>query len=164
MFNLRDPLCDVPYLRLRRKEAKRMEISGSDLQQLNDNPLYQTLGIRLEEARDGKARSCLIPNPNVCWPFPGQVHGGILATVMDTTMAWAVFSKLERSLTCPTINLDIQYIHPAKQPPLYCHAETSQYTRRLGFARSEIRSADGQILAAGQATFRIVRAMPGSGS
>jgi hypothetical protein len=83
-----------------RKEAKRMEMAGSDLQQLNDNPLYQTLGIRIEEACDGKAQSCLIPNPNVCWPFPGQVHGGILATVMDTTMAWAVFSKLEQGLTC----------------------------------------------------------------
>jgi uncharacterized protein (TIGR00369 family) len=135
-----------------------MEISRTDLQRLNDNPLYHTVGLRVEEAFDGKARSCLTPNPNVCWPFPGQVHGGILATVMDTTMAWAVFSKLEENLNCTTINLDIQYIHPAKQPPLYCSAETSQYTRRLCFVRSEIRNADGQILAAAQATFRIIRA------
>jgi uncharacterized protein (TIGR00369 family) len=141
-----------------RKETKRMEISSIALEQLNDNPLYNTVGLHVEEAFDGKAKSCLTPNPNVCWPFPGQVHGGILATVMDTTMAWAVFSKLEQDLNCTTINLDIQYIHPAKQPPLYCSAVTTQYTRRLCFARSEIRNADGQILAAAQGTFRIIRA------
>lgn len=141
-----------------------MELSGSDLQQMNDNALYRTLGIRIEEACDGKADSCLVPNPNVCWPFPDQVHGGILATLMDTTMAWAVSSKLEQGLTCTTIDLNIQYIHPAKQPPLYCHAETTQYTRRLGFVRSEIRNADGQILTAGQATFRIIRAALDFGS
>jgi uncharacterized protein (TIGR00369 family) len=141
-----------------------MEISGTDLQHLNDNPLYHTIGLRVEEAFDGKARSCLTPNPNVCWPLPGQVHGGILATVMDTTMAWAVFSKLDKGLSCTTINLDIQYIHPAKQPPLYCSAETTQYTRRLCFARSEIRNADGQILAAAQGTFRIIRAALDFGS
>jgi acyl-CoA thioesterase len=135
-----------------------MEISGTALQELNNNPLYRTVGLRVEKAFDGKAKSCLTPNPNVCWPFPGQVHGGILATVMDTTMAWAVFSKLEQDLNCTTINLDIQYIHPAKQPPLYCSAETSEYTRRLCFARSEIRNADGQILAAAQGTFRIIHA------
>jgi uncharacterized protein (TIGR00369 family) len=141
-----------------------MEISGTALQELNNNPLYRTVGLRVEEASDGKAKSCLTPNPNVCWPFPGQVHGGILATVMDTTMAWAVFSKLEQDLNCTTINLDLQYIHPAKQPPLYCSAETSEYTRRLCFASSEIRSADGQILAASQATFRIIRATLDFGS
>lgn len=141
-----------------------MEISANDLLQLNDNPLYRTLGIRIEEACNGRAQSCLIPNPDVCWPFPDQVHGGILATLMDTTMAWAVSSKLEEGLTCTTVDLDIQYIHPAKQPPLHCYAETSQYTRRLGFVRSEIRNANGQILAAGQAAFRIIHATLGFGS
>ena len=63
-----------------------MELSSQEMERLNNNPLYQTIGILVDEAKEGKAHSHLRPNPAICWPFDGQPHGGILFTLMDTTM------------------------------------------------------------------------------
>jgi acyl-coenzyme A thioesterase PaaI-like protein len=64
-----------------------MEITAAIIDQLNANSLYQALGIQAEAAGDGKSRSRLIPKPALCWPFPQQPHGGVLFTLIDTTMA-----------------------------------------------------------------------------
>ena len=91
-----------------------MEFTAAIFDQMNANSLYQTLGIQIEEAGAGKARSLLKPNPDVCWPFPQQPHGGVLFTLIDTTMAWAVWSLLDSGYNCTTINIDIHYAKPAQ--------------------------------------------------
>jgi uncharacterized protein (TIGR00369 family) len=91
-----------------------MKITSADIAQVNKNPLYLTLGIRILEVGEGYARSQLEPTEIVCWPFPGQPHGGILYTLVDTTMAWAILPGLEAGYNCATIHLDIQYTSPAK--------------------------------------------------
>ena len=133
-----------------------MEITQEVLDRLNDNPLYKTLGIGVEEADKGTARSRLEPDAKLCWPFPGQPHGGVLFTLMDVTMAWAVFSQLDPGYNCATINLDIQYILPAKGNLFTCSASTAHRTGRLCFVRGEIHNPEGQLIAMGQATFRVI--------
>lgn len=133
-----------------------MLFTEQTISQMNDNPLYHTLGIRIEKAAEGQARSRLEPSPEVCWPFQGQPHGGILFTLMDTTMAWAVLSQLTPGYSCSTINLDIHYTRPAKGNLFYCAAEISHQTTRYSFVRSEIHDADGKLMALGQATFAII--------
>ena len=134
-----------------------MEIQPPILEQFNRNPLYTSIGIRLEEAAEGKARSVLTPRPDVCWPFPGQPHGGMLFTLMDTTMAWAIQSRLETGLSCTTIDMHIQYLAPAQEKPFTCLAETTHRTSHLAFIRAEIRDARNRLIASGQGTFRIIK-------
>jgi uncharacterized protein (TIGR00369 family) len=134
-----------------------MPLSQEILDQFNRNHLYTTLGIRLDKAEEGKAEAVLTPNPKVCWPFPDQPHGGILFTVMDTTMAWATQSLLESGSSCTTIDMHIQYLAPAKESPYTCLAETTHRTRHLAFIRADIRDARENLIASGQATFRIIK-------
>ncbi|MFH1487685.1 MAG: PaaI family thioesterase [Pseudomonadota bacterium] len=134
-----------------------MEFTQEILDQLNDNSLYNTMGIRVEEAGKGIARARLEVNPKLCWPFPGQPHGGILFTLMDSTMAWAVFSELEPGLNCATINLDIQYTYPAKGGLFTCSAQVSHRTGRISFVRAEITDREDHLLAMGQAVFRAIK-------
>jgi uncharacterized protein (TIGR00369 family) len=134
-----------------------MEFTEEFVQFLNNNPLYTTIGIRIEKAVDGEALSSLDPTPNVCWPFPGQPHGGVLFTLMDATMAVAVFSKLESGNNCTTIHADIQYTLPAKGDHFTCVARITHETGRLTFVRGEIHDMENQIVALGQAAFRIIR-------
>ena len=123
---------------------------------MNDNSLYRALGIRIENASEGHAKSRLEPKPDVCWPFPGQPHGGILFTLMDTTMAWAVLTQLPLGYHCSTIDLSIHYTRPAKGSLFYCTAQISHQTTHYSFARAEIHDADGKLVALGQATFAII--------
>ena len=134
-----------------------MDITPEFLNRLNRNHLYETIGIRIESAADGKAASRLDPRPEVCWPFPAQPHGGILFTVVDTTMACAVLTELEPGLNCTTIDLSLHYTAPAKGAYFSCRARTTHRTGRLSFVRAEIYDPDNQVLALGQAVFRIIK-------
>ena len=134
-----------------------MEMTQEVLDGLNDNALYHIFGIRVEEAGQGRAFSRLVPNPDLCWPVPEQLHGGVLFTLMDTTMAWSVMSRLDPGDNCATTHLDIQYILPAKEGPFTCSARTTHQTGHMAFVRAEIRDARDRPLAMGQATFRIMK-------
>jgi uncharacterized protein (TIGR00369 family) len=134
-----------------------MEIPRDFLDRHNGNSLYSAMGIRIEEAADGTAHSRMEIQPAMCWPFPHQPHGGVIFTLMDTTMAWALFSALEKGLNCTTIQLDIQYMSPAKGSFVTCTSWAACKTRRLAFARGEVKDERGQLVAVGQGTFRIIK-------
>jgi uncharacterized protein (TIGR00369 family) len=134
-----------------------MDITSDIITLFNTNPLYQTIGIRLEEAAEGKARSILTPKAEVCWPTLNQPHGGILFTTMDTTMAWAVLSLTDPDYSCTTIDCTIQYPAPAKDGPYFCRAWTTHQTGQLAFVRADITDVQETVVALGQATFRIIK-------
>jgi len=97
----------------------------------------------------------LKPNPKICWPFPDQVPGGILFTLMDTTMAWAIISEVEQGFSCSSLHLDIQYTALARGETFKCDARIKYKTERTHFLQAEIMDEEGKIVAIGQGTFRI---------
>jgi uncharacterized protein (TIGR00369 family) len=134
-----------------------LEITPVIVEQSNQNSLYQTQGISLEEAVAGKARTLLTPKSEVCWPFPDQPHGGVLFTTMDTTMAWAVLSIVEPGYGCSTIDLNIQYLAPASKGPYFCQAWITHRTGRMAFLRAEIKDSHQSLIATAQSVFRIIK-------
>jgi uncharacterized protein (TIGR00369 family) len=134
-----------------------MEISREFLDRHNRNNLYLAMGIKIEDALHGTAHSRMEIQSSLCWPFPQQPHGGVIFTLMDTTMIWALFSLLEQGLNCTTIQMDIQYLSPAKGRFVACTAWVADKTRRLGFARGEVKDERSQLVALGQGTFRIIK-------
>jgi uncharacterized protein (TIGR00369 family) len=135
-----------------------MEFSLKDIQDLNNNTLYKTIGIFVEEAGNGQARSSLRPNKDLCWPFEGQPHGGVLFTLMDTTMAWAVLTCAEEGYNCATINLDIQYTGRALGAIFSCRSRVIQKGSRIVYVRADIFDEEERLVAIGQGSFRIVQA------
>ena len=135
-----------------------MEFSPQEIEQLNNNSLYQAVGIRVEELKDGEAKSFLHPKPAFCWPFEGHPHGGVLFTLMDTTMAWAVQSVIEEGYTLATINLDIQYTRQARGDSFACCASITSQGNLIVYAKADILDKDSRIIATGQGCFRIIKA------
>ena len=133
-----------------------MEITAEILDKMNANSLYEAMGIQIETADGGKAQSRLIPKSPLCWPFPEQPHGGILFTLMDTTMAWAIWSQLEPGFNSTNVNIDIHYTKPARSDVFVCTAWSTHKTRRSSFVRSDIHDSGGELVAMGQGTFRII--------
>jgi uncharacterized protein (TIGR00369 family) len=134
-----------------------LNFTSETIEQINNNSLYHVLGIHIEEAADGNARSVLAPTPEVCWPYPAQPHGGILFALMDTTMAWAVNTRLEQGYSCTTINCNVQYLAPAQKGPFQCRAGLTHRTGRMAFVQAHILDAQETILISGQAVFRLIK-------
>ena len=134
-----------------------MEITPALIEGMSDNSLYQTLGIKIEKAGKGKITSRLDPQPAICWPSADQPHGGVLFTLMDTTMAWAVISAVPAGNSCSTVNLDIQYPHMATGDYFTCEAWIVHHTKRSCFVRADIRNPEGILVAMGHGTFRVFK-------
>ncbi|MGY4526536.1 PaaI family thioesterase [Pseudomonas sp. TE21394] len=69
-------------------------------------------------------------------PQTGAVHGGALTTLMDTTCGMATLCVLPRFEVCPTLDLRIDYMHPAEAgKAIYGHAQCYRVTRDVIFTR-----------------------------
>jgi len=134
-----------------------MEFDGKLIEQVNANPLYTAIGIRIETAQDGIVTARLEPAPAMCWPFTGQPHGGVLFTLMDTTMAWAAISGQPEFGSCTTIHADIQHTRPARGDLFTCRAEVVSKTTRISFIKATINDPGGAVLAMGQGTYRLMK-------
>ncbi|MEN5034375.1 PaaI family thioesterase [Pseudomonas sp. TWI929] len=69
-------------------------------------------------------------------PQTGAVHGGALTTLLDTTCGMATLCVLPRFEVCPTLDLRIDYMHPAEAgKDIYGHAQCYRVTRDVIFTR-----------------------------
>ena len=132
-----------------------MDFERELIERLNENRLYQTLGLRVTDTGPGFAVSRMSAPEPLCWPRVGQPHGGIVFTQVDTTMATAVMTLLEPVQRCATVSVDIQYPSPAEGPYLQCEARTTHRGRRMVFVQAETRAPDNRLVVLAQASFRV---------
>ncbi|MGY4493374.1 PaaI family thioesterase [Pseudomonas sp. TE3610] len=69
-------------------------------------------------------------------PQTGVIHGGAVTTLMDTTCGIATLCVLPQFEVCPTLDLRIDYIHPAQaHKAIYGYAQCYRVTRDVIFTR-----------------------------
>jgi len=98
-------------------------------------------------------------NPEGSHPRP--LHGGILATIVDTTSAMALRTTFEdpENAGLTTTNLDVSYLRPATGD-LEATGEVVRAGRSMGVTDVEVTSetADGpETVAVGRTTYRLFR-------
>lgn len=85
-------------------------------------------------------------------------HGGVIASVLDTTGAAAAWSNhdFDKGMRASTVAMSIQYTGAAKQSDLLCHARTIRRRKELTFTEITATDADGSVVAHAVQTYRIV--------
>lgn len=85
-------------------------------------------------------------------------HGGVIASVIDTTGAAAAWSNhdFDKGSRASTVSMSIQYVGAAKKSDLICHARTVRRGKELTFTEITATDADGRTVAHGVQTYRIV--------
>jgi uncharacterized protein (TIGR00369 family) len=91
-------------------------------------------------------------------PETGVLHGGAVTTLIDATCGIAVYMKLARLVRIATLDLRIDYLHPAAPgKDLLAHAECYKLTRTVAFVRALAHHGDpDNPVASAQGTFIIV--------
>ena len=85
----------------------------------------------------------------------GAIHGGILGTMIDTSMGTLTYA-LTGGLT-PTINLTVSYLRPAPgNERIFIRAKASRIGRSVAYVTAEIwaESAPDKLVATAEGTFR----------
>lgn len=116
-------------------------------------PMLETLGIESATVEDGTAEFRLpydedITNHTV-------VHGGVMATLVDATVAGAIHSDAEATLDEMeplTINMDVNYLAPVTGGDIVARAELVNRGGTIALGESEVYS-DGELVVTGTATY-----------
>lgn len=113
-----------------------------------------SLGITVESLEEGGAVYVLDPNPATINAM-FTVHGGVIATLMDTAMGSAVFTTLPDGVAYTTLELKVNYIRsvPVDGERLVCRARTVYVGRRTATAEARVEHASsGRLVAHGTCT------------
>jgi uncharacterized protein (TIGR00369 family) len=90
----------------------------------------------------------------------GIVHGGVLATRIDTATFWAAFLRLPDSDGLVNIDLKLNYLKPVVDGTLTATGRCLRAGRSLSYAEASVTDADGNLVAHGTST---LKALSGKG-
>jgi len=110
------------------------------------SPAGNWLQPRLEKLEKGKAELSVIIREEMCNPF-GNIHGGMMALVIDETIGWAVVSlEAEHHYTSVTLNLDFLYA-AAQGERIFAKAEVLRQGKKVINVESWVFNEKGILLA-----------------
>lgn len=119
------------------------------------------MGVEVLSCGDGKAR-LRMPFRSHYLQNMGVVQGGVIATICDMTMAWAVLSQVHPRQS-PTVDLNVSYLRPVTEQDLECEAVVLRAGRSVAYARAEVLTDEGVLVATATASF-LVRESAEAGS
>ncbi|MBJ7451000.1 MAG: PaaI family thioesterase [Blastococcus sp.] len=111
------------------------------------------LGARVEAADDGSARIAFEVTDEHLNPA-GTLHGGVLATLVDTAMGTAVRSATDDDVPA-TSQLTVTYLRPGKPGPLTVTARVRTKGEHLTVCEAEVEQ-DGKAIGHAVATFALL--------
>lgn len=111
------------------------------------------LGVKVVHCGSGKAHMRL-PVQQELMQDAGVLQGGITATLMDITMAWAVLSTIHPK-RAPTLDLQVSYLRPIFKEMIECEAVVVRAGRTVVHARAEVKSESGALAATGTGNFLV---------
>jgi len=118
------------------------------------NPGFIDLvGASAPDSDDGTARLVIQVDDRHLNPA-GSVHGGMLATLVDTTMGAAVRSAVDEEVPA-TSQLTVTYLRPGKPGELVVTAKVSKRGDSLTVCEADVEQ-DGKALVHALATFALV--------
>jgi len=109
--------------------------------------------LRLPLYWDDEARCVRIPvRPDATWcGFEGVVHGGMIASVLDEAMAWAV--RQATSDWAMTVDFQVRYKKPVTPDRTYeAVAEVSETGRKIQ-VQARIEAEDGTVMVQASGVF-----------
>ena len=112
------------------------------------------VGLELEEVRSGYGRMRLPYRPELQQPA-GVVHGGAIATLIDTVVVPAVGSVYEERPKMLTISMNIRYLGALVAEDAVAEGWVEQRGRSIVFCRAEVRSASGTMVADGTLVYKV---------
>ncbi|MFN2426096.1 MAG: PaaI family thioesterase [Candidatus Binatia bacterium] len=115
------------------------------------------LGIQLEEVRLDYARMRL-PFRSVLNQPAGVMHGGAIATLIDTVVVPAIATGYEEPHRLLTIDMQIQYMAAVVDEDAVAEGWIVKRGRSTVFCRAEVLTAKSGLVAAGTLVYKVAKA------
>ncbi len=120
-----------------------------------DNPYWNLIGLREVELKDGTS-VIELPIKREITQRRGTVHGGVLASLVDSSIGAAIRSVLPPGMSIITAELKLNYIRPGVGTKFIGRGSVIHMGRTLAVGEAKIWNQDGKLIAAGMATFKLL--------
>lgn len=129
------------------------------LHSVNTSAYPAHIAFRLLEVSDGGCRIELDVAAPHFQPF-GIVHGGVIATLLDTATFWAGFYTLPEDTGLVNVDLKLNYLKAVTGGRLVAGGRCLRAGRQLSYTEASVHDGKGDLVAHGTST---LMALPGKG-
>jgi uncharacterized protein (TIGR00369 family) len=118
---------------------------------LNGSPMYRHMQMEVQDAGEGHSRMTLNARKELHSPY-GMLHGGAVASLMDSACSIALGTLLEPGEMGVTVDFRINYISNLKEGTLVCESRVIHRGKQTGVTEAEIKDEAGNLIAVGMST------------
>jgi uncharacterized protein (TIGR00369 family) len=115
-------------------------------------PYAHLLGIELDEVGNGTATLGFEVRKELTQNH-GIVHGGAIASLIDSATAFAIISLLAPREKVTTVDLTISYLRPLTEGRVTAMAKVVRAGRRLFVVSADVTGSDGKLAATALSTY-----------
>ncbi len=123
---------------------------------LETGPYWKHMKMKTVSSIDGKIRVVIDVTEDLK-QFYGNVHGGVISSLLDSTIAVAVNQQLDPGEGASTVELKLNYFRPVSEGQLWGEGKVIQKGKRIIVGQGEIKDDAGRMVAFGTATFMVVK-------
>lgn len=84
-------------------------------------------------------------------PF-GLVHGGVVATLIDTATFWAVFMRIPEDAGLVNVDLKLNYLSSVTRGLLKAEGTAIKSGRQISYSEAKVVDGEGRLVAHGTST------------
>ena len=129
----------------------------------NRSPYFSLLSMEVKALQWGTALMDMEIREKHLQPF-GNVHGGVMASILDAVIFWAVYPQIERGKGLTTVEIKVNYLAPVQRGRLIAQGQCIKLGKTLALGEARMTNAEGKLVAHGTATMMILpeSSLPGS--
>jgi len=148
---------DTPLTELRKTMSGLEYVEALRDQRIPLAPMARNIGYQFREVRKGRVTLAVTPGSHLFNNW--TLHGGAIATILDSAMSAAVNSEMPVGARCRTLELKINYLDgpTADTGELFARAGTIQVRNRIALVQGKLEDAEGNLYAHATATFSVKR-------
>lgn len=131
------------------------EDAGRKLMDLiNDSPFYRYMDMKVVEAGEGRSRLTLQVKEEMKNLY-GILHGGAVATILDSSCGIAIGSMLKAGEIVVTVDMRMNFVSNLRQGTLIGEGRVIHRGKQTGIVEAEVKDDRGNLIAVGMSTHLI---------
>jgi len=118
-------------------------------------PFYRYMGIRLTRLGWGRSEIRMRVGKGLT-QNAGFAHGGVSASLIDSAVGLALCTMIGKVDLITTINLQVNFLAPAKPGLLTVRGEIIHKGKRIAVGDAKVADQNGRLVSKGTATYMIL--------
>ncbi|MBM4277362.1 MAG: PaaI family thioesterase [Deltaproteobacteria bacterium] len=122
---------------------------------VNRSPYFSLLSMEIKNLRWGTSLLEIQLEEKHLQPF-GNVHGGVMASVVDAATFWATFPQVENGLGLTTVEIKVNYLAPVQKGKLKAEGRCIKMGKTLALGEAFVKDEEGKLIAHGTSTMMVL--------